>query len=245
MNDRDLDAEFERIVAGWDTEAPDPQPRRGAATDGSSDTGGDEAASPQAPQPSDPTAPAEAADALGTAPTATPSPTASPSPSSPPSDAGRPAPEARRGDAPDPGATASGAVGPTAPRTPQPEPPAPGGDGGLGLPIAPGAGHVWRGHQPPGDDDAVLDLVDDDRQGEHFVPPTETDLPTAEDDPMFWAIVGGLVGGPLLLLWVVIFDRGGSGWWLVTSLTMIVIGFVLLVLRGGTERDPFDDGTRL
>jgi hypothetical protein len=26
---------------------------------------------------------------------------------------------------------------------------------------------------------------------------------------------------------------------------MVVVGFVLLVLRGGTERDPFDDGTRV
>ncbi len=26
MSDRDLDAEFARIIAGWDDEAPDPQP---------------------------------------------------------------------------------------------------------------------------------------------------------------------------------------------------------------------------
>ena len=83
--------------------------------------------------------------------------------------------------------------------------------------------------------------TDDD----HFVPPSEIDLPSAETDPMFWAIVGGLVGGPLLLLYVLFFDRDGSGWWVVTALTMIVVGFVLLVLRGGTERDPFDDGTRV
>jgi hypothetical protein len=62
---------------------------------------------------------------------------------------------------------------------------------------------------------------------------------------MFWAIVGSLAGGPLLLLYVLFFDRDGSGWWVVTALTMVVVGFVLLVLRGGTERDPFDDGTRL
>ena len=54
-----------------------------------------------------------------------------------------------------------------------------------------------------------------------------------------------LGGGPLLLFYVLFFDRGGSGWWIVTAITMIVVGFVLLVLRGGTERDPFDDGTRV
>ena len=52
-------------------------------------------------------------------------------------------------------------------------------------------------------------------------------------------------GGTLLLLYVLFFDRGGSGWWIVTAIAMIVVGFVLLVLRGGTERDPFDDGTRV
>ena len=41
-------------------------------------------------------------------------------------------------------------------------------------------------------------MADDD----HFVPPSEIDLPSAETDPMFWAIVGGLAGGPLLLLYV-------------------------------------------
>lgn len=84
-----------------------------------------------------------------------------------------------------------------------------------------------------------------DDEDDHFTPPTEMDLPTAEEDPMFWAIVGGLGGGTLLLLYVLFFDRGGSGWWIVTAIAMIVVGFVLLVLRGGTERDPFDDGTRV
>ena len=85
----------------------------------------------------------------------------------------------------------------------------------------------------------------DDPDGDHFIPPTEMDLPSAEDDPMFWAIVVGLAGGPLLLLYLLLFDRDGSGWWIVTALTMIGVGFILLVLRGGTERDPSDDGTRI
>ncbi|ADU48481.1 hypothetical protein [Intrasporangium calvum] len=180
MKDRDLEAEFERIVAGWETEAPDPQ--------GSS--------VPPSPPP-DPSAGAESAPGEASGPAGTPTPA-----------------EGRFKDT------------------------------GLNLPIAPATGHVWRGSEPPREDvDELLDAgaVDDD----HFVPPTETDLPTAEEDPMFWAIVGGLGGGTLLLLYILFFDRGGSGWWIVTAVTMIVVGFVLLVLRGGTERDPFDDGTRV
>ena len=38
MSDRDLDAEFARIIAGWDDEAPDPLPR--AATVDSTDGAG-------------------------------------------------------------------------------------------------------------------------------------------------------------------------------------------------------------
>lgn len=188
MNDRDLDAEFERIVAGWGAEAPDPQ--RSAST--SSDAGVDDTA--EGATPPDVAEPDEAPE--------------------PP---------------PGPGRSATGGVK----------------DTGLNLPIAPTTPHVWRGAEPADEDlDELLesaDLEDED----HFTPPTEMDLPTAEEDPMFWAIVGGLGGGPLLLLYVLFFDRGGSGWWVVTAIAMIVVGFVLLVLRGGTERDPFDDGTRV
>jgi len=174
VKDRDLDAEFERIVAGWDAEAPDPQ-----------------APSPEVPDATSRPAPPTSSDA--------------------------------------------------------PSPPAPGRfkETGLNLPIAPDTGHVWRGAEPPAEDiDELLEAAGSDDQ-EHFVPPTVTDLPTAEEDPMYWAIVGGLAGGTLLLLYVLFFDRGGSPWWPITAVAMIVVGFVLLVLRGGTERNPFDDGTRV
>src|SRR3954451_17187375 len=42
MSDRDLDAEFARIIAGWDDEAPEPQRRDAGAT--SSDQAADQAA---------------------------------------------------------------------------------------------------------------------------------------------------------------------------------------------------------
>jgi hypothetical protein len=179
VNDRDLDAEFARIVAGWDSEAPDPQQ-----------------SSPPLSQQSTPTSTEAGADEA------------------------------------DPGPVAG--------------PPGVFKDAGLNLPIAPTTAHVWRGAEPADDDvDELLESTGLDDEDDHFTPPTEMDLPTAEEDPMFWAIVVGLGGGTLLLLYVLFFDRGGSGWWIVTAITMIVVGFILLVLRGGTERDPFDDGTRV
>jgi hypothetical protein len=221
VSDRDLDAEFARIIAGWDEEAPDPVPR--AATVDSTDGAG----------PADPVAPADAVDgtpsALGTGGTEGTAGAEGVAPAEQPEPA--PAP-----DQAGPG-SASGPAGPAGPAGPSSPPSA---SGLLELPIAPTTSHAWRGSTPLRDDTG--DVVDD---GEHFVPPSEIDLPSAETDPMFWAIVGGLVGGPLLLLYVLFFDRDGSGWWVVTALTMIVVGFVLLVLRGGNERDPFDDGTRL
>ncbi|GAA3718321.1 hypothetical protein GCM10022399_38490 [Terrabacter ginsenosidimutans] len=212
MSDRDLDAEFARIIAGWDDEAPDPLPR--AATVDSTDGAG-------------PADPVDAVDAVDGTPSAL-------------ATEGEGAAQPEQPEQPEPApdqagpGSASGPAGPAGPSSP------PSASGLLELPIAPTTSHAWRGSTPLRDD--AGDVVDD---GEHFVPPSEIDLPSAETDPMFWAIVGGLVGGPLLLLYVLFFDRDGSGWWVVTALTMIVVGFVLLVLRGGNERDPFDDGTRL
>jgi hypothetical protein len=226
VNDRDLDAEFQRIVAGWDDEAPDPLDVRRSGMPSGED-------------------PAPARDVLASDDTASGSPGSSgssgkatgvnPAPTSP----AAPSVPAAPGDP----------ASPTNPASPASTDVAHGGD--LGLPIASTTSHVWRASTPSDavdDVDALLDEASAARGGEpddHFVPPSEIDLPSAETDPMFWAIVGGLVGGPLLLFYLLFFDRDGSGWWVVTAISMIVIGFVLLVLRGGNERDPFDDGTRV
>lgn len=195
MNERDLDAEFERIIAGWDAVAPDPTFDIGPANGSGPSL---DAGSPPVADVVSETAPEVVSDA-----------------SEPPA----------------------------FPDTTEPSGPAK----IFELPIAPGAGHAWRGTARPHDDDdvALASVPADDPDGDHFIPPTEMDLPSAEDDPMFWAIVVGLAGGPLLLLYLLFFDRDGSGWWIVTSLSMIGVGFILLVLRGGTERDPSDDGTRI
>ncbi|WP_344256011.1 hypothetical protein [Terrabacter carboxydivorans] len=224
MSDPDLDAEFARIVAGWDAEAPDPLPRAAAAdlvtdpdTAGSNGVDADGPADgPGSPDASHP----DGATGQGGPATAAPTPS---KPTNPPATT----------NAPKPGRPA-GPPNPAGPSSP------PSSSGLLELPIAPTTAHVWRGSTRPRDD--AGERVDDD---DHFVPPSDIDLPSAETDPMFWAIVGGLVGGPLLLLYVLFFDRDGSDWWVVTALTMVVVGFVLLVLRGGSQRDPFDDGTRL
>jgi hypothetical protein len=222
VNDRDLDAEFQRIVAGWDDEAPDRA--EGPATHRAGmPSGGDPAPAGDA-LATDDDAPTDAPKATGINPAPTPS-----VPSGP--------------------AATGAAAGPVDPAGPAPTDVAHGG--GLGLPIASTTSHVWRASTPGDavdDVDALLDEASAARGGEpddHFVPPSEIDLPSAESDPMFWAIVGGLVGGPLLLLYLLFFDRDGSGWWVVTAVAMLVVGFVLLVLRGGSERDPFDDGTRV
>ncbi|MEW1953293.1 hypothetical protein [Terrabacter sp. NPDC080008] len=212
MSDRDLDAEFARIIAGWDDEAPDPQLRRPSTDD----------VLPEADAPGDP------AGSVG--PAESGSPAADSEPRGP---GGTDRPTAQGAAVTE----TSAAAGPSASSAL----PAPSGQ--LDLPIAPTTAHVWRGSTAGGDAGEEADGgVDDD---EHFIPPSEIDLPSAENDPMFWAIVVGLAGGPLLLLYLLFFDRDGSGWWVVTGVAMVVVGFVLLVLRGGTERDPFDDGTRI
>jgi hypothetical protein len=228
VNDRDLDAEFQRIVAGWDDEVPERDEGRAAPRDGLP-SGADPAPASDGPTVEDGT----------------------------PLDAAAAAPDDTRTDAPKvsginpvpPSAVPAVPSSPADPAGPSPTDVAHGGV--LGLPIASTTSHVWRASTPSDavdDVDALLDAASAARGGEpddHFVPPSEIDLPSAETDPMFWAIVGGLVGGPLLLLYLLFFDRDGSGWWIVTAIAMLVVGFVLLVLRGGTERDPFDDGTRV
>ena len=95
----------------------------------------------------------------------------------------------------------------------------------------PVVGSGWRQHDPP-------DVE------EHFVPPPPAPLPSA-DDKHFWLMMVGLIGGPLLFLYLILFARDGNGWWMMFALGMAIAGFVLLVLRQPAERDENDDGVRL
>lgn len=91
---------------------------------------------------------------------------------------------------------------------------------------------VWRGAGGP----SIDEILDDDDE-EHFIPAPPAPLPT-QDDVHFWSMMLCLVGGPLLLLWLVLFSPDVGRWWTWLALSMCVGGFVLLVLRGPRERGP-------
>lgn len=107
---------------------------------------------------------------------------------------------------------------------------------------------VWRGadagaarrDSEPEDRAAV---EDDD---EHYEPGPTAPLPPQED-LQFWGIIVGLAGGPLLLLWLVLFRPDVSNWWTLFALALTAGGFVLLVLRQPYSRDEDDpdNGARL
>jgi hypothetical protein len=112
---------------------------------------------------------------------------------------------------------------------------------------------VWRGATSsavPGRTDGGTGTRDGndatDDEDEHFHPGPTAPLPPQED-LHFWGIVVGLVAGPLLLLWLVIFRPDVSNWWVLASLGLTVMGFVLLVLRQPKSRDEDDpdDGARV
>jgi hypothetical protein len=121
----------------------------------------------------------------------------------------------------------------TASETPEPEPtdvtsddPSGGGDP-QPLPTP----QVWRAHEV------------DDADEEHFEPPSVTPLPVG--DLQFWAIIAGMAGGPLLLLYLVFFNRDAGGYWMLTAIAMSIGGFALLVSRLPGHHEDDDDGARL
>jgi len=100
----------------------------------------------------------------------------------------------------------------------------------AGYPQAFPTPQVWRAHEV------------DAEQDEHFEPQPVAPLPVG--DLQFWAIILGMCGGPLLLLYLVLFNRDAGGLWILAAIGMSVGGFVLLVSRlPGNQGD--DDGARL
>ena len=94
------------------------------------------------------------------------------------------------------------------------------------------APRAWRAHE-----------VDDEYE-EHFEPPPTAPLPVG--DLQFWGIIAGMCGGPLLLLYLVLFNREAGGYWILTSIAMSLGGFALLISRLPRDReDDDDDGARL
>ena len=122
-------------------------------------------------------------------------------------------------------------------------------DLGLGINPPPEIGFVvWRGSSAPAghEDDTHDELVDSEDDEEHFHPGPTAPLPPQED-LQFWGIIVGLVAGPLLLLWLVIFHPAVSGWWTLGALGLSIGGFVLLVMRQPHSRDEDDpdNGARI
>lgn len=74
---------------------------------------------------------------------------------------------------------------------------------------------------------------------DHFVPPDPPPLPAG--DLHFWAIVVGLVVGPLLVVLSAVVPVL-SGAWTTVGVLLAVAGFVLLVLRQPRRERP-DDGS--
>jgi hypothetical protein len=103
---------------------------------------------------------------------------------------------------------------------------------------------VWRSADQPPPSVEAPDVADDphelsDGDDEHFEPGPTAPLPPQED-LQFWGIIVGLVAGPLLLLWLVIFRPDVSDWWTLGALGLTVGGFVLLVMRQPHSRDEDD-----
>jgi len=105
------------------------------------------------------------------------------------------------------------------------------GEPGTGEPVADPSPQVWRAHQ-----------VDDEYE-EHFEPSPVAPLPVG--DLQFWAIIAGMVGGPLLLVYLVFFNRDASSYWTLAALFMSVAGFALLISRRPGHQEDDDDGARL
>ena len=83
----------------------------------------------------------------------------------------------------------------------------------------------------------------DDGYEEHFEPPAVAPLPVG--DLQFWAIIAGMGGGPLLLLYLVLFNREAGSFWILAAIAMSVGGFALLVSRLPGNQGDDDDGARL
>ncbi len=78
-----------------------------------------------------------------------------------------------------------------------------------------------------------------DAEDDHFEP-GPVQLPPGEDIG-YWGTILGLVGGPLLLVWVALSSPFHAGWWVLGGITLFLGGFGLLVMRQPKHRDPYDD----
>ena len=99
----------------------------------------------------------------------------------------------------------------------------------LGTGTPDGMATDFRSYEPPEEDD-------------HFVPPTPPPLPAG--DLHFWAIVVGLVGGPLLVFLSAVVPVFSEGWIGVGAI-LTLVGFGLLILRQPRDRRDDDWGAQV
>jgi hypothetical protein len=105
-------------------------------------------------------------------------------------------------------------------------------EGGTHPPVGPvEPPPSWRSPEPA------------DEPEEHFRPGPTAPLPAG--DLQFWGILAGLVGGPLMLVYLVLFNREGNPLWMLAAVGITVAGFGLLVQRLPRHRDDDDDGAVL
>ncbi|MEU8546796.1 hypothetical protein AB0C81_07280 [Streptomyces roseoverticillatus] len=123
-----------------------------------------------------------------------------------------------------------------------PQPPSREEPPGSFIVYAPGVGpRDWSTPEPP-DDDAVEGDEGDGADEGHFVPPEPPPLPTGDVTARFaWIAV---LGGPLLLLIMVLLQQPLT-WWLTTiGIGGFLGGFATLVLRMKDSDEEDDDPGR-
>lgn len=131
----------------------------------------------------------------------------------------------------DPGEAAPAEPGPSAPAEPTSAAPVRPVARAEGLRTPEGMATDHRSYSPP-------ESEDDD----HFVPPPPPPLPAG--DLHFWAIVAGLVLGPLLVVLSAVLPVLDDGWTTVGAV-LTLVGFLLLVLRLPRHRGEGDWGARV
>jgi hypothetical protein len=216
MSDKDVDAQFADIIAHWNDVTDEPD--RGPRPSDPGVTPADPGAEAATSQPSTDDASTGGSPRHG-------SPTdGSPKDGSP---AGGSARTATPPTPPDPSPAP-----PAAPPPPRSRPQHFRFEGGTNPPGEPvGPPPSWRSPEPP------------DEPEEHFQPGPTAPLPAG--DLQFWGILAGLVGGPLMLVYLVLFNREGNPLWMLAAVGVTVAGFGLLVQRLPRHRDDDDDGAVL
>ncbi|KGN38860.1 hypothetical protein [Knoellia subterranea] len=196
MSERDIDAEFDAIVAHWDDDA-DRLPKPQTVQDITTAYTALSRSEPTAPEPD---AATDAADGDGD------------------------------GDADADAQSDLSDV--TAPHAGPPAVTEPTALGAGTTPDEAGAPGAWRAGPSIDDED------------DHFEP-GPVQLPPGEDLG-YWGAIVGLVGGPLLMVWIAVTGPFYRGWWILGSIVLFLGGFGLLVMRQPKHRNlEDDDGARV